>query len=442
MIFLYFHAIIQIMPKTGSLPHPLLASTFRRIGLEYRTRNGLPLLCVDQKGKTLWQLGVCPLLQRMGKNRNFTVLCEQYHTKSVEESLRWGEPNISVCPFGLVLFSAPITKGKEITGGLVSGFTLFPQMKPDFRSDLAQNLKKAGLKPSLAGKSHFQIKVMEAAETRLKADNLFNLVMESGITDTGYLSERREKKIQQYAIANVMEETRQRKGNISAELLSMQNEIIEKAVQGDPTASRKIINKFLGVIFLESGMHFDILKVRLLELIIIISRAAIERGINAEGLLGNKYSFLTEINSATGLDDLFWKVTKTLENFISKVSEQRGKKKQVHISMMLRHVKDHFMERITAEDLAKLTGLSVSRLLHLFKEETGFSLSEYILQERINKAKKLLADTNKRLGDIASECGFYDQSHFTRSFKMVEKSSPLKYRKRFLNAGSFPAEKE
>jgi two-component system response regulator YesN len=430
------------MPKTGAERHPLTASLLRKIGLEYRTRNGLPLLCVDQGGKILWQLGACPLLQKMGKNRILKMRCEQYHAKSVEESLRWGEPNISVCPFGLVLFSVPITKGKEILGGLVSGFTLFPQMKSDFKDDLAHNLKAAGFKPALAGKRHFRIKAMAADETRLRADNLFNLVMESGMTDTGYISERREKKIQQYAIANVVEETRQRKADTAAELIGMQNEIIEKAIQGDPTASRKIINRFLGVIFLESGMHFDILKVRLLELIIIISRAAIERGINAEGLLGSKYSYLTEINSASGLDDLFWKVTRILENFIAKASEQRGKKKQIHVSQMLRHVKEHFTERITADDLSQLTGLSVSRLLHLFKEETGFSLSEYILHERIAKAKKLLTDSNKRLGDIALECGFYDQSHFTRSFKALEKSSPLKYRKRMLNPDSFPAEQE
>ena len=71
-------------------------------------------------------------------------------------------------------------------------------------------------------------------------------------------------------------------------------------------------------------MNFDLLKVRLLELIVIISRAAIEKGISAEGLLGPRYSYLTDINAATGFDDLFWKVTKALENFTRAVSEERG----------------------------------------------------------------------------------------------------------------------
>ena len=66
----------------------------------------------------------------------------------------------------------------------------------------------------------------------------------------------------------------------------MQNEIIDKVVLGDLSGSREIINRFLGVIFLESGMNFDMLKVRLLELIVIISRAAMSKGISADGLLG------------------------------------------------------------------------------------------------------------------------------------------------------------
>ena len=100
-----------------------------------------------------------------------------------------------------------------------------------------------------------------------------------------------------------------------ASLVKMQNEIIDKVVLGDLSGSREIINRFLGAILLETGMNFNRLKVRLLELIVIISRAAIEKGISADGLLGPRYSYLTDINAASGFDDLFWKVTKVLENF-------------------------------------------------------------------------------------------------------------------------------
>ena len=57
------------------------------------------------------------------------------------------------------------------------------------------------------------------------------------------------------------------------------------------------------------------------------------------------------------------------------------------------------------------------------------SLSTYITRQRIDYARYLLKNTDRSMADIASECGFFDQSHFTKSFRAVEGSPPLRYRK-------------
>jgi len=75
--------------------------------------------------------------------------------------------------------------------------------------------------------------------------------------------------------------------------------------------------------------------------------------------------------------------------------------------------------------------LSTSRCLHLFKEETGLSLSEYIKKVRIDYGKYLLLNTNVKIADCAIEAGFFDQSHFTKTFKQVEKSTPAQFRRKF-----------
>jgi two-component system, response regulator YesN len=200
-------------------------------------------------------------------------------------------------------------------------------------------------------------------------------------------------------------------------------------ILGDVNGSKEIINQFLGVIFLESGMSFDELKVRLLELIVIISRAAIMRGISADGLLGSRYSYLTDINAATGFDDLFWKVTKVLENFTKTVSAELGRKARARMTRMKEYIKKNFASKIAAPDVAAAAGLSVGRALHLFRKESGMTLSTYIAHERIQYAKYLLRNTDRSIGEIAFECGFFDQSHFTKSFQAAEKTSPLKFRK-------------
>ena len=170
------------------------------------------------------------------------------------------------------------------------------------------------------------------------------------------MRESRERTIQQFTIANYLADAREGKQDLVASLVKMQNEIIEKVVLGDLSGSREIVNRFLGVIFLESGMNFDMLKVRLLEFIVIISRAAIEKGISAEGLLGPRYSYLTDLNSATGFDELCWKVTTLLENFNTAVSEEMRRKGWAHLAKMKDYVNRNFTARITAQAVAGAAG--------------------------------------------------------------------------------------
>jgi two-component system response regulator YesN len=76
-------------------------------------------------------------------------------------------------------------------------------------------------------------------------------------------------------------------------------------------------------------------------------------------------------------------------------------------------------------------GLSTSRSLHLFKEETGLSLSEYIKRLRVDYGKYLLLNTDVNIADCAIEAGFFDQSHFTKTFKQMEKSTPAQFRRKY-----------
>jgi two-component system response regulator YesN len=172
------------------------------------------------------------------------------------------------------------------------------------------------------------------------------------------------------------------------------------------------------------------LKVRLLELIVIISRAAMEKGISAHGLFGPRYSYLTDINAATGFDDLFWKVTKVLENFNRAVSEEMARKAWAHVTKMKDYVQKRFTAKLSAAQVAAAAGLSVSRALHLFRQQSGMTLSSFIARTRIAYAKYLLENTAGSMAEVASECGFFDQSHFSKTFVALEGVPPLRYRTR------------
>ena len=401
----------------------------RRLASEYRASTGLSLILARRDGREIWKLGSCALCSRLAGSAKREAICREHHRRAIEESFRWGEPYISACPFGLVTFAIPLSRSRRLAAGLVSGFSIFPQMEPDFREEVMLKIRRQGIRSEIGPRSRLRFRVMSSASLRSSAYLLFDLAAAIGLTDVEHTAESREKSIQQFTIANYLEDARDGNRDLLTSLVSMQNEIIDKVVLGDLTGSREIINRFLGVIFLESGMNFDMLKVRLLELIVVISRAAMSKGISAEGLLGPQYSYLTDINAAVSFDDLFWMVTKALENFTRAVSEARGRMTRAHMTRMEDFLRRNFATRVSARDVAAAAGLSVSRALHLFRKEGGMSLSTYITRQRIDYARYLLKNTDRSMADIASECGFFDQSHFTKSFRAVEGSPPLRYRK-------------
>ena len=58
----------------------------------------------------------------------------------------------------------------------------------------------------------------------------------------------------------------------------------------------------------------------------------------------------------------------------------------------------------------------------------------YIATIRINHARKLLTTTGMKVHEIAEKCGFYDQSHFIRTFKRLRHQTPAQYRRAHFSA--------
>lgn len=105
--------------------------------------------------------------------------------------------------------------------------------------------------------------------------------------------------------------------------------------------------------------------------------------------------------------------------------------KYLNISNVKAFIDQNFTEKIALEIVAKQFNVNKSYLLRLFKENTGITVNNYILQKRILLAKTKLRFTNKTLDVIAEECGFECANYFIRSFKKIEGLTPGEYRKRW-----------
>lgn len=96
----------------------------------------------------------------------------------------------------------------------------------------------------------------------------------------------------------------------------------------------------------------------------------------------------------------------------------------------LRHLHTRFRETIETRELAGLTHLSERQFTRLFRRLLGESPMRYLIRQRIRAACQELVATDHTAGAIALDCGFYDQSAFTRAFREHTGLTPARYRQR------------
>lgn len=406
---------------------------FNMLSKKYISRTGLPLILVNLKGDITCGSNLCNLCGQLLGSKNIILLknCRLKMISAINEAFRWGEGYITTCPTGLIMFAVPVVYNRKLIGGFLSGFAVFPEMKKDIDEEIYENLKKYGNSDTDLNLSELELRVFSLEEVREDVSFLFVLTRKYNINDIIFLKDVNEKYVQQYKIANFLDDLKRSTYDIGRKIFDKQDEIIQKVILGDKTGAREILNEFLGSIFFESGMNFEILKVRIIELVVIISRAAIETGVEAKELLGLNYSYLTDLNKVTDIEELLYKLTEILENFINKVSTTKEKKSKTKVHRMREYINQNFTREVTASNVAKSAGLSMSRALHLFKEETGMSLSNFITKLRIDYGKYLLLNTDVNIAHLANEVGFYDQSHFTKYFKKFERITPSRFRLKY-----------
>ena len=96
------------------------------------------------------------------------------------------------------------------------------------------------------------------------------------------------------------------------------------------------------------------------------------------------------------------------------------------------HVEANLEGRLSISDLAALTKRSESQFCRSFKASMKLTPTEYVLRQRIGRAKKLMLQTGEPTVAIALACGFADQAHFCSRFRKVMGDSPSRWRKQFL----------
>jgi AraC family transcriptional regulator len=92
------------------------------------------------------------------------------------------------------------------------------------------------------------------------------------------------------------------------------------------------------------------------------------------------------------------------------------------------YIQAHLDEKLSLEAIATELNLSIHYFCELFTQSMGMPPYKYVLQQRIDRAKQLLKQSEQSISDIALDCGFANQSHLNRHFTKLVGITPKKYR--------------
>lgn len=101
---------------------------------------------------------------------------------------------------------------------------------------------------------------------------------------------------------------------------------------------------------------------------------------------------------------------------------------QRQLVQVLDYINDHLEQDIKLADLAALLGISQFHFCHLFKRAIAITPYQYLLQQRIERAKQLLKQTDQPILEIALQCGFNNHSHLGQQFRRFTGMTPKAFR--------------
>lgn len=108
--------------------------------------------------------------------------------------------------------------------------------------------------------------------------------------------------------------------------------------------------------------------------------------------------------------------------------EETGTPDQRLLAAARRYIGDHLGEPLTVNQIGRQVGLTGRRLLALFREELGQTVSGYISDERVRTGQRLLADTDMSVTDVAYHVGYSNAGNFATAFRERHGLSPQAYR--------------
>ncbi len=401
----------------------------------YSQSTGMESFIINSKGQCIYNFSknseLCSLCQKIQDTTSKNSTCSSVHLYGSYQAERFGGKYVFFCPMGFVHWASPITINDTLSGAFVGGPVLMVDPDEFMLKDI---IKENGLSDDQIQELNDYINKVPVIEPE-RVNNLSELlaILANNISDENSL--RHEQKNQSDELQSdisqwihYMKSIDDKNSDFSTYPFEKERILLSKIALGDKHESQKILNEILGYVFFSSGNNFEVIRARILELIVLLSRAAVEGGANVEEIFGLNYKYLSEIYCYQTVEDLTYWLSKIMARFTDCVFNLANIRHKDIIYKAVDYIKRNYIDQLTLEEVANHVFLNPSYFSKVFKSEMKCTFVAYVNKIRINASKSLLLNNTIPLSDVSTLAGFDDQSYFTKVFKKEVGITPGKFR--------------
>lgn len=215
--------------------------------------------------------------------------------------------------------------------------------------------------------------------------------------------------------------------------LALEQTIVNFVRRGDTVALKDLID---GIPAVRAGILADDqlrqLKNTFIVTATLVSRGAIRGGMDIDDALSLSDAYIQKCELLNNMERITNLLYHMVFDYAGRVEKLRMDKTPSKLVLdVTNYVHHHLSEPVSIEEMAQALYMNRSWMAVKFKQETKMTLTDFILKEKTEEAKRLLRYTDKPITAISAYLGFSSQSHFSHVFKKYTNSLPNEYRKRY-----------
>jgi two-component system response regulator YesN len=428
-----FHELMQLISEDVLL----------KILNSFAEATGLRAIIVDRDGKTLFPRdfgGGCTFCRMVKDNPVSARKCCGSYARAGEQAAQFGEPYIFRCHAGLVAFAAPIVANGEPVGSIICGQVLMWEPEDFFWEEIAEMTAGLGLDPTALKQAAEEMGVISGRKVQAAADLLF--VMANQIVQGGMMALQQKKEIAMRQ-SQLGEEIRARKelekkleeveGRVFGHYsLQKEKELLGMVRIGNRDRAYRLLSELVSEIMEKYITAPRMFKARMLELLVVLSRSAVEGGADLDELLELNYRYIEEILKTDAVDELSDWIFRVMDDFMARAFGGVDTKNMQIVGAATRYMRNNYDSTLTLNSIAQAVFISPFYLSHIFKEELNSTVMDYLTKVRMEEAKRLLRNPRLSIVDIAEKTGYSDPGYFTKVFKKSEGITPSDFKRHLM----------